>query len=131
MKEQYKMKILIADNSKLIRDLIIRSIGKGNARLKVEQAKDGLEAMEKYHDFEPDVIILDICMPHKNGIQVLDDLSKNRNKSTVFVFTNYHYPQYRKKCLSLGADRFYVKSAEFKEMFAELDRMIINQPVSH
>ncbi len=121
------MKILIADDSELIRDRIIGLIGKTSSQHLVEQAADGLETLEKACSFDPDVIILDIHMPHKNGLQVLEDISKKENRPLILIFTNYNYPQYRKKCLSLGADRFFNKSTEFEEMFVELRRLIANK----
>lgn len=124
------MKILIADDSKLIRDRIIGLIEKTSTMHVVEQAVDGLEALEKLCSFKPDVIILDIHMPHKNGLQVLEGISKNEKRPVILVFTNYTIPQYRKKCLSLGADHYFNKSTEFEEMFAELKLLIDKNPIS-
>jgi YesN/AraC family two-component response regulator len=124
------MKILIADDSKLIRDRIVGLIDKTSTRHVVEQAVDGLETLEKFYSFEPDLIILDIHMPHKNGLQVLEDISNSESHPVILIFTNYNYPQYKKKCLSLGADRFFVKSTEFEEMFSIINQLISKKPVS-
>jgi DNA-binding NarL/FixJ family response regulator len=124
IENEHNMKILIADDSELIRDRIIGLIGKTGSQHLVEQAADGLETLEKAYAFDPDIIILDIHMPHKNGLQVLEEISKNENSPIILVFTNTNYPQYRKKCLNLGADRFFNKSTEFEEMFAELKQII-------
>jgi YesN/AraC family two-component response regulator len=120
------MKILVADDSKLIRDRIIGLIDTASTSQIVEQAADGLETLEKSYSFKPDVIILDIRMPAKNGLQVLEDISKRETRPIILVFTNYNYPQYRKKCLSLGADRFFNKTTEFEDLFAELKQIIAN-----
>ncbi|MCP4750716.1 MAG: response regulator [Proteobacteria bacterium] len=119
-----RVRILIADDSKLIRDRIVGLIGTASPSHIVEQAADGLETLEKSCSFDPDIVVLDIQMPFKNGLQVLEELSKRENRPTVLVFTNYAYPQYKKRCLSLGADRFFDKSTEYEEMFAELNRFI-------
>jgi DNA-binding NarL/FixJ family response regulator len=124
------MKILIADDSKLIRDRIIGLIGTTSTSHIVQQAADGAETLEKSISFEPDIIILDIHMPRKNGLQVLEAISKYEIHPIIFVFTNYTYPQYRTKCLSLGADRFFNKSTEFEEMFEELNQIIAKNPIS-
>jgi len=118
------MKILIADDSKLIRDRLIGFIETVSRSTNVQQATDGVETLEKSYAFKPDIITLDIQMPHKNGFQVLKDISQNEFGPVILMFTNYIYPQYRKKCLSLGASRFFNKSTEFEEMFEELNRLI-------
>ncbi len=109
------MKILIADDSKLIRERIVGLIEKADTPHRIEQAADGWEIFEKLCSFEPDVIVLDIHMPSRNGLQVLEDISKKENHPIVFVFTNYAYPQYRRKCLSLGANRFFINQPNPKK----------------
>ncbi len=117
------MKILIADDSKLMRERLIGLISNMKTRHTIEQAHDGVEALEKLKSFKPDAIILDIRMPGKNGIQILESIQKNKEHPITFVLTNFTYPQYRKKCLSLGADYFFDKFSEFEEMLEALDQL--------
>ncbi len=118
------MKILIADDSKLIRDRIIGWFSEAGPSHIVEQAANGLETLEKADTFSPDIIILDIHMPLKNGLQVLEDFPSTEKRPVILIFTDYAYPQYKKKCLKLGANGFFHKSTEFEEMFAELKQLI-------
>ena len=104
------MKILLADDAELIRDRIIEVIQKMGNNHVIEQASNGFEAMELLVSFIPDIIILDIHMPYRNGLQVLEEISNSEIRPIIMIFTNYNYPQYRKKCLGLGADLFFNKS---------------------
>jgi DNA-binding NarL/FixJ family response regulator len=79
------------------------------------RARNVPEATEAVRDLKPDVVILDIGMPGGSGIDVLESMKRNRERSMVIVLTNYSYPQYRKKCLQLGASFFFDK-AELQEV---------------
>lgn len=74
-----------------------------------------MELMDKHGI---DVIIGDI--PLSNGIKQI----KNRQRpSTIIIFTNESFPQYRKKCLSAGADFFFDSSTEFDQFTTLITRM--------
>lgn len=65
---------------------------------------------------EPDLVILDIHLNGKNGIQVLEEIQAEKNPPTVIMLTAYPYPQYRKKCFELGADYFLDKTVDFEQI---------------
>jgi DNA-binding response OmpR family regulator len=71
-------------------------------------------------------VILDIRMPGGSGMDVLQAIKREKQAPMVIMLTNYPYPQYRKKCLGLGADYFFDKSTEFEkvtELFKQLRRI--------
>ena len=55
-------------------------------------------------------------MPGGNGIDVLQKIKKNNPAPIGIMFTNYPYPQYRKKCMKAGVDFFFDKSTEFEKI---------------
>ena len=81
-------------------------------------ARDGRTAIKQIRAQHPDVVILDIRMPKKSGIDVLRSIKTQNGVPTVIVFTNYPFPQYRKKCVELGADFFLDKTTEFEKLDA-------------
>lgn len=119
------MKVLIADDSDILRRRIADLLSdlKG---VQIYQARDGLEAIRLSRLIAQDVVVLDIRMPGKNGLEVLKTIKSEPDPPTVIVFTNYPYPQYRHRSLDLGADYFFEKSSDFdnlqtvfKELFSE------------
>ena len=82
----------------------------------IGQAADTHEAINAINKLEPHVVILDIRMPGGSGIEVLRQIKKKACAPTVIILTHYPYPQYRKKCIELGADFFFDKSTEFQEI---------------
>ena len=117
------MRILIADDSAIMREHLGDALsGLENVRI-AGVASDGNQALELIHTLDPDVVILDIRMPHRSGIDVLERIRKENHRPVVIVFTNYPFPQYRKKCEQAGADYFFDKSSESHRVIATLESL--------
>lgn len=78
----------------------------------VLNAYDGVEAIDKIRSENPDIVILDMLLPLKNGFEVLSDLKldKKTENVPVIVLTNLNQPSDKKKCMDLGARDFLIKS---------------------
>ena len=70
------IKVLVVDDSALIREVLARTLGKDGDIVVVGTAEDPLEARSKVKDLSPDVVTLDIEMPNMNGLQFLDKLMR-------------------------------------------------------
>jgi len=123
MSPSKKLKVFIADDSGFIRDRLPDMLSELSGIEVVGQAEDGIQALNSIRILNPDVVILDIRMPGKNGIEVLQELKKEKPRRVVIMLTNYPYPQYRKKCLDLKADFFFDKSADFDQLFTLLKEL--------
>jgi len=110
------MKVLIVDDSAVVRvrlaDLLLEVEGVES----VAQAEDGQQALELVKSLKPDVAIVDVRMPRRSGIDLLEDVRRSRQTLKVIMLTNYPTPENREKCLSLGADYFFDKSREIEEV---------------
>jgi len=118
------MRILIADDSEVFVQRLLRALGEIGGVEIVAQARTGTEAMQAVRNLNPEVMILDIRMPQGSGIDVLEGMKRERLAPITIVLTNFAYPQYRKKCLQLGARFFFDKSAEFGKVGEALRRLI-------
>lgn len=76
----------------------------------IQRAQDGDEALEQIQSFKPDVLLLDIMMPEKNGFDVLEELKSSNNKLPVIVFTALSSEDEKKKALDYGVKAYFVKS---------------------
>ena len=83
-----------------------------------------VEAINAVRKLNPDVVVLDIKMPGVDGIDVLKAIKNKNQDIVVIMLTNYPYPQYRKKCIELGADYFFKKSTEFESVIETLKQLI-------
>jgi DNA-binding NarL/FixJ family response regulator len=110
------MKIVIADDSSLLRDRIKSLLNDLKENLVVYEAENGVDALQLIEDKKPDFAILDIRMPEMNGIEVLKKIRELKIKVKVCILTNYSYPQYKRKCFEAGADYFLSKTEEFEDI---------------
>ncbi len=118
------MTILIADDSIDFRERIRNMVlGHKNVQI-VGEPENGLEALKLVNEKDPDMMILDIRMPLMNGIQVLKKLKALGSKTIVCILTSYPYPQYKKKCLALGADYFFNKSDGFEKINMVIEKLL-------
>lgn len=81
------IKVLVVDDSALIREVLTRTLGKDGDIIVVGTAADPLEARSKVKDLNPDVLTLDIEMPNMNGLQFLDKLMRLHPLPVVMVST--------------------------------------------
>lgn len=118
------MKVFIADDSMLILERLKAMLVDLPEIEIVGKAGDGIEALKAVRKLNPDVVVLDIKMPGIDGINVLKAIKSNNQNIKVIMLTNYPYPQYRKKCMELGADYFFKKSTEFENVMEALKQLI-------
>lgn len=75
----------------------------------------------------PDLVILDLTLASGSGMEVLHQIKLKGFSVRIIVLTNYAYPQYRKKCMALGADYFLDKSLDL-EILSELLTSLTDEP---
>lgn len=104
--------IFIVDDSKAVREHLAKMLSEINGARIAGQARNFDEAIDGIRKFKPGLVILDIQMPGGTGIEVLRIIKQYDHPMIVLVLTNHSNPQYRKKCLALGADYFLDKNKD-------------------
>ncbi len=104
------LRILIADDSAVVRDRLGHMVSQVASVGIVHQARDVAGTLAALRDEVLDLLILDIQMPGGSGLDVLRVAKQNSPAPIVIMLTDYPYPQYKEKCLELGADHFFSKS---------------------
>lgn len=118
------MMIFIADDSDPVRERLTALLSDIEGAEVVGQARNAAEAIEGVRSLNPDLVILDIQMPGGNGIDVLKAIKRGPSPPIVIMLTNHAYPQYRKKCMALGADFFLDKSKDLERLAAICASMV-------
>lgn len=109
MKE--KITVLIADDNQEFSHTLSSYINKQNDMEVVGMAKDGNEAIDMITNISPDVVLLDVIMPHLDGLGVLENINMIRsNKKPICVMLSaVGQDKITQKAISLGAEYYVVK----------------------
>lgn len=126
-----KIKVLIVDDSKLIRD-ILTSILSRDARIDVVgTAEDPYDARQKIKELHPDVLTLDVEMPKMNGVAFLKNLMRLRPMPVVMISTlTSEGSQITMQALELGAIDFVAKPADLSRIMDEYSGQIISKVIA-
>ena len=104
-------KILIADDNHTYRDSLVQEFNRSNEQVII--ATDGDEAFSQAEKEQPDIIIMDIMLPKKLGLNVIEELKLNdRTKFIpVIAISNFGGEQNKNRALEIGANDFITKSS--------------------
>jgi len=117
------MKIVIADDSVVVRQRLARMLNDLDGIEVVGQADDTPAAIEMVEKLTPDVAILDVRMPTSSGADLVREIKQLSPAPRVIVLTSFPYPEVREKCMSGGADFFFDKSNEFQKVASVIKSM--------
>ena len=112
-----KISVLIADAHPVVRLGLAAILNSQNDIEIVAEATDGEEACELYDQHSPDVLMLDLRMPKKGGLQIVTELMSRRvSKPRIVVMTSYDSEQNIRQTLSAGAKAFLLKRSHPQEI---------------
>lgn len=126
-----KIKVIIADDNKEFSRILSKYISSVGGFEVLGVAKDGIEALNMVEEKKPDILILDIIMPHLDGLEVLERLSSydSELKPKVVVLSAVGQDNITQKTLELGASYYVVKPFDL-EIFVKRLREISNMKYS-
>jgi len=109
MSEDIKQILIVEDDSFLLQMYTTKLTKAG---YEVKSANDGNQALKKARELKPDIILLDLLIPLKNGFEVLEELKidKDTQDIPVMVLSNMSEREDVQKCLQLGAVDYLIKA---------------------
>lgn len=128
MAEKFMINVLVADDHGAIRAGLTHILQEQNDMHVNGQAESGLEAIKLVRK-NPDahVLILDIALPDKSGIEVLKQIKKDCPQMAVLMFSMYREDQYAIRCLKAGAAGYLSKLAEPEQIVAAIRQVASGQ----
>jgi two-component system invasion response regulator UvrY len=112
----FLINILIADDHAIVREGLKQILSGTSDIVVIAEASNGLEVMDKISKNEIDLVILDITMPGRNGLDVLRDIKSQRPKLPVLILSMYPEEQYALRVLKAGASGYLSKESAPDEL---------------
>ena len=110
------VKIMIADDHSMIREGLKNLLELDGDIQVISEAVDGEDCLDKLQVVKPDLLLLDINMPKKNGLEVLKTLKSRRSKLKVLVLTVHNEIEYLMKAVDIGVNGYVLKDSESAEL---------------
>jgi len=108
--------ILIADDHTIVRQGIKTMLEPKQEFLLVGEAKDGIEAIEKTQELHPDVILIDLMMPRKSGLEAIAEISKTCKSTRILVLTSFSEEDTVITAIRAGAQGYLLKDSSPQEL---------------
>ncbi len=111
------IRVLLADDHRLVR-AGIRALLEMEPEFEViGEAADGYEAVEKARFLRPDVILLDLQMPRKTGLEAIEEIKRENNSARILVLTTFTDDARVFAAIKVGALGYLLKEARMSELF--------------
>lgn len=111
-----KIKVMLADDHAMMREGIKQLLEFDGTIEVIAEASDGVSCLEKLEQVKPDVLLLDINMPNKNGIEVLEIIRNRGMDLKVLILTVHNEVEYLLKAVDIGVDGYLLKDTDFYEL---------------
>ncbi|CDM68603.1 Stage 0 sporulation protein A homolog [Clostridium bornimense] len=131
--DNQKINVLIADDNKEFCNILNDYLLNQRDMVVVGVAKDGLEALDMIEAKKPDLVILDIIMPHLDGLGVLEKLmlTESEDKPRVIVLSAVGQERITQRSIALGADYYVVKPFDMDVFVKRIRDMFNNNVVTN
>jgi DNA-binding NarL/FixJ family response regulator len=122
------VQVVLAEDQAILRDgLRLMLESQGDEFNIMAEAEDGREALEKASTLKPDLLLLDIRMPHANGIDVLADIKRRSPATKVIICSQYDTEAYVRTALEAGADGYFVKNSGRQALFDAIHKVMTGE----
>ncbi len=111
------IRILIVDDHEMVRDGLAVMLARQDDFSVVGEAQNGLEAVEKTRELQPDVVLMDLRMPELNGVEAMRRIREELPDLKFLVLTTYDTDEYIFDAIEAGAKGYLLKDASREELF--------------
>lgn len=114
------MKILIVDDHPLVRKGLASTIGMESSEYEIEEAANIEEALRINKTWNPDLIMVDVCLGKENGIDLIEKLKREYDETKTMILTSSYSNENYFRARSLGIDGYILKGALIEDILYAL-----------
>ena len=122
------IRIVLADDHPVVRDGLAAMINQQDDMEVVAEAGDGEEAITLFEQHRPDVMVLDLRMPKRDGVAVVQHVLQRNPKARILIITTYDGDEDIFQCLSQGAKGYLLKDAPRAEILSAIRAVSEDRP---
>jgi len=115
------IRILLADDHTIVRDGIKYLLEEEKNMEVIDEASNGLEAIQLTEEKQPDLLIIDVRMPEMNGIEAVKMLNQKSTKTKAIVLSMHDSEEYILKSIQAGASGYLLKDTDKKEFIKAIN----------
>lgn len=112
------IRVLITDDHPVVRRGIRQILEDDERIILIHEASDGKELLEKMRNQDYDVILLDISLPGRSGLEMISQVRKIRHKTAIIILSIHSEELYAIKALQLGASGYLTKASAPEELLS-------------
>jgi two-component system, NarL family, nitrate/nitrite response regulator NarL len=110
--------VLIVDDAASVRVSVRKLFEAEEDFTVVGEAVNGLDAINKVAEFDPDLIVLDLSMPIMNGLEAAEKIKAATPKTVIFILTSHGGPEVNRAAAAAGVDAVFAKGSDMDDMVA-------------
>jgi NarL family two-component system response regulator LiaR len=125
------IRILIVDDHAVVREGLRALIDVNPEMESVGEAADGVEAVQKARSLQPDVILLDLVMPRKGGIEAISEIKEENPNARILVLTSFAEDDKVFPAIKAGALGYLLKDSSARELLQAIRDVYRGEPTMH
>ena len=118
------LRILVADDHEVVRKGLMKVLAEILQPIQVDEARNGQEAVSKVWKSEYDLVVLDIKMPGKSGLDVLKEIKQHRPKLPVMILSMHPEEQFAIRAMRAGASGYLTKECAGDELVLAITKAL-------
>lgn len=118
------IRVLIVDDHAIVRQGLIRILDEAKGMMPGGEASNGVEAMKMMRAETWDVVLLDISMPEKNGIDTLKQIMEQNREAKVLILSMYPEDQHAVRLMKAGASGYLTKEAAPEQLVEAIRKVV-------
>jgi YesN/AraC family two-component response regulator len=109
-------KVLIIEDNDNFRQCLKELLNPRYQNLIFEEARDGSEGIEKFSVFKPNIVFVDVRLPDRIGLDLINVMKGIDPKVRIIMMSNYDLPEYKEAAVQKGSDFFILKGSSTIDM---------------
>lgn len=118
------LRLLVADDHEVVRKGLVKVLSETLQPVEVDEAGDGQEAVGKVGKIDYDLVVLDIKMPGRSGLDVLKEIKQRQPRLPILILSMYPEEQFAMRVMRAGASGYLTKESASEELVLAIRKVL-------